>query len=93
MPIGVLTNCASVLAGGVIGSALGHILPASLKEHLASSRPAPNTHSRMTHCGSGMPEIVQLFRNSSTVSTSSFLNSGVYRLFGTPFGIAKHPIC
>ena len=34
MPIGVLTNCASVLAGGVIGSALGHILPASLKEHL-----------------------------------------------------------
>ena len=34
MPIGVLTNCASVLVGGVIGSALGHILPASLKEHL-----------------------------------------------------------
>ena len=34
MPIGVLTNCASVLAGGVIGSALGHILPASHKEHL-----------------------------------------------------------
>ena len=34
MPIGVLTNCASVLAGGAIGSALGHILPASLKEHL-----------------------------------------------------------
>ena len=22
-----------------------------------------------------------------------FLNSGVYRLFGTPFGIAKHPTC
>ena len=34
MPIGVLTNCASVLAGGAIGSVLGHILPASLKEHL-----------------------------------------------------------
>ena len=34
MPIGVLTNCASVLAGGAIGAALGHILPASLKEHL-----------------------------------------------------------
>ena len=34
MPIGVLTNCASVLAGGAIGSALGHILPASLKDHL-----------------------------------------------------------
>ena len=34
MPIGVLTNCASVLAGGAIGAALGHILPASPKEHL-----------------------------------------------------------
>ena len=27
------------------------------------------------------------------VSTTIFLNSGVYRLFGTPFGIAKHPTC
>ena len=27
------------------------------------------------------------------VSITSFLNSGVYRLFGTPFGIAKHPTC
>jgi len=26
------------------------------------------------------------------VSITSFLNSGVYRLFGTPFGIEKHPI-
>ena len=34
MPIGVFTNCAAVLAGGIIGSALGHILPESLKEHL-----------------------------------------------------------
>ena len=25
------------------------------------------------------------------VSITSFLNSGVYRLFGTPFGIEKHP--
>ena len=34
MPIGVIGNCISVLAGGVIGSALGHGLPNSLKEHL-----------------------------------------------------------
>ena len=34
MPIGVFTNCSAVLAGGIIGSALGHILPESLKEHL-----------------------------------------------------------
>ena len=34
MPIGVIANCISVLAGGVIGSALGHVLPNSLKEHL-----------------------------------------------------------
>lgn len=34
MPIGVIVNCISVLAGGVIGSALGHVLPNSLKEHL-----------------------------------------------------------
>ena len=27
------------------------------------------------------------------VSTTILLNSGVYRLFGTPFGIAKHPTC
>ena len=27
------------------------------------------------------------------VSTTSFVNSGVYRLFGTPFGIVKHPTC
>ncbi len=26
------------------------------------------------------------------VSTTIFLNSGVYRLFGTPFGMEKHPI-
>ena len=25
------------------------------------------------------------------VSTTSFLNSGVYRLFGIPFSIIKHP--
>ena len=25
MPIGVIVNCISVLAGGVIGSALGHV--------------------------------------------------------------------
>ena len=34
MPIGVIVNCISVLAGGVIGSALGQVLPNSLKEHL-----------------------------------------------------------
>jgi len=26
------------------------------------------------------------------VSTTIFLNSGMYRLFGTPFGMEKHPI-
>lgn len=34
MPIGVIANCISVPAGGVIGSAQGHVLPNSLKEHL-----------------------------------------------------------
>ena len=34
MPIGVIVNCISVLAGGVNGSSLGHVLPNSLKEHL-----------------------------------------------------------
>lgn len=29
----------------------------------------------------------------SIVSTTSFLNSGVYFLFGTLFGITKHPTC
>mgnify|MGYP002567188261 CR=1 FL=1 len=34
MPIGVLTNCAAVLVGGLLGTALGKILPPALKEHL-----------------------------------------------------------
>lgn len=37
MPIGVIVNCISVLAGGVIGSALGQVLPNSLKEHIADA--------------------------------------------------------
>ena len=41
MPIGVIVNCISVLAGGVIGSALGHVLPNSLKElRLKTKTPA-----------------------------------------------------
>ena len=34
MPIRVLTNCAAVLVGGLLGTALGKILPPALKEHL-----------------------------------------------------------
>ena len=34
MPIGVLANCAAVLVGGLLGTALGKILPPALKEHL-----------------------------------------------------------
>ena len=32
MPIGVLTNCAAVLLGGLLGTYLGKILPRGLKE-------------------------------------------------------------
>ena len=34
MPIGVFTNCAAVLLGGLLGTALGKVLPPALKEHL-----------------------------------------------------------
>ena len=34
MPIGVLANCAAVLVGGLLGTALGKVLPPALKEHL-----------------------------------------------------------
>lgn len=34
MPIGVLTNCAAVLLGGLLGTALGKILPQGLKDNL-----------------------------------------------------------
>lgn len=34
MPIGVLTNCTAVLLGGLLGTALGKILPQGLKENL-----------------------------------------------------------
>ena len=40
------------------------------------------------------PQLIKILRCSfSMVSTTILLNSGVYRLFGTPFGIAKHPTC
>lgn len=34
MPIGVLTNCAAVLLGGLLGTALGKVLPQGLKDNL-----------------------------------------------------------
>lgn len=34
MPIGVLTNCLAVLAGGLLGSVLGKLLPQGLKDNL-----------------------------------------------------------
>lgn len=34
MPIGVLTNCAAVLLGGLLGTYLGKILPQGLKDNL-----------------------------------------------------------
>ncbi len=34
MPIGVLTNCAAVLVGGLLGTVLGRILPQGLKDNL-----------------------------------------------------------
>lgn len=34
MPIGVLTNCVGVLAGGLLGTGIGRILPQGLKDHL-----------------------------------------------------------
>lgn len=34
MPIGVLTNCLAVLAGGLLGSMLGKLLPQGLKDNL-----------------------------------------------------------
>ncbi len=34
MPIGVLTNCAAVLLGGLLGTGLGKILPQNLKDNL-----------------------------------------------------------
>lgn len=34
MPIGVLTNCAAVLLGGLLGTYLGKILPRGLKDNL-----------------------------------------------------------
>ena len=34
MPIGVLTNCAAVLAGGALGAGLGKLLPEDLKDNL-----------------------------------------------------------
>ena len=34
MPIGVLTNCAAVLVGGLLGTALGKVLPQGLKDNL-----------------------------------------------------------
>jgi len=35
---------------------------------------------------------LQLSFSFYMVSTTILLNSGVYRLFGTPFGMEKHPI-
>lgn len=37
MPIGVLTNCAAVLLGGLLGTYLGKILPRGLKDNPADS--------------------------------------------------------
>ena len=34
MPIGVFTNCGSVLLGGLLGTFLGKVLPETLKEYL-----------------------------------------------------------
>lgn len=34
MPFGVLTNCAAVLFGGLLGTGLGKILPQNLKDNL-----------------------------------------------------------
>ena len=34
MPIGVFTNCAAVLVGGLVGTGLGKILPQNLKDNL-----------------------------------------------------------
>ena len=34
LPIGVLTNCAAVLFGGLLGTGLGKILPQNLKDNL-----------------------------------------------------------
>lgn len=34
MPIGVLTNCAAVLLGGLLGTGLGKVLPQGLKDNL-----------------------------------------------------------
>ena len=34
MPLGVLTNCAAVLFGGLLGTGLGKILPQNLKDNL-----------------------------------------------------------
>ena len=46
MPIGVLTNCAAVLAGGALGAGLGKLLPEDLKDNLPTLASASTRSSK-----------------------------------------------
>ena len=88
MPIGVLTNCAAVLLGGLLGTYLGKILPRGLKDNLPTlfgfCSIAIGVNSIIK--ASGMTAVVLAILVGLRLAIFCILNSGQVNFFITLFG-------